>query len=188
MFVLCFVCAHACQWESEVTIMLRSVCLQYMSMLEVSLVAGTYCRFPFSFTFFSRFILTFLEGSVTWPAYLPIHSPSMVLAFIMYPKKPAMGKHQEPFLLHELDLYATQVHHCIFMVQSKCCNLTELAQNYCAQWESCVELLWALVHWHACIGIPAQTQDPLRSPSNWLQSDSFFFMEDAAIGPWSRTL
>lgn len=98
----------------------------------------------------------------------------MVLAFIMYPRKPAMGKHQEPFLLHELDLCAIQVHHCIFMVQSKCCNLTELAQNCCAQQESYVELLWVLVHWHACIGIPAQAQDPLRSPSNWLQSDYFF--------------
>lgn len=38
----------------------------------------------------------------------------MVLAFMTYPEKPTVEKHQEPFLLQELELYVTQVHHCVF--------------------------------------------------------------------------
>lgn len=121
--------------------------------------------FHFLLPFSVVFSLTVFEGAATWLVRLPIHFPSVALAFIPYPKNPAMGKHQEPFLLQELYLYVTQVHHCIFMAQSKCCNLAELAIVHDKR---AVLGAGALARIHQD---PRTALRPLLGHSNWLHSD-----------------
>lgn len=65
----------------------------------------------------------------------------------------------------KLYLYVTQVHHCIFMAQSKCCNLAELAIVHDKR---AVLGAGALARIHQD---PRTALRPLLGHSNWLHSD-----------------